>query len=189
MKFKNEISDTGFWIKNSSGEHRFITELSTQINNFVEKHNIKTVYDFGCGLGDYLDQLTKSYPDIIATGFEGHQTDGNFNNIVKQDLSENINLPKVDLVISIEVGEHIPKEFEQIFIDNITNHSNKHIILSWAIENQNGLGHINCQNNDYIIPEMNKRGWVFDRIATDNFRSNMPDGNWLCRSLMIFYKD
>lgn len=186
---KNEISDTGFWITNRDVEHRFIPELSTKINNFVEKNNIKTVYDFGCGLGDYLYKLTKAYPDIVATGFEGHQTNVNFNNVVKQDLSKSIDLPKVDLVISIEVGEHIPKEFEQTFIDNIVKHSNKHIILSWAIVNQTGLGHINCQNNDYIIPEMNKRGWVFDQDTTNSFRSNMPDGNYLRKSLMIFYKN
>jgi hypothetical protein len=186
---KNEISDTGFWITNRDVEHRFVPELSTQINNFVYKNNIKTVYDFGCGMGDYLDKLTKAYPDIIATGFEGHQVDVNFNNVVKKDLSENIELPTVDLVISIEVGEHIPKEFEQIFINNITKHSSKHIILSWAIKGQGGMGHINEQNNDYIIPEMNKRGWVFDQDTTNIFRSNMPDGNYIRKSLMIFYKN
>jgi hypothetical protein len=184
---KNEISNTGFWITNNSSEHVFIPELSNEINNFVKKHNIKTVYDFGCGLGDYLYELTKAYPDAVATGFEGHQTDVKFNNVVKQDLSKNIELPIVDLVISIEVGEHIPKEFEQIFIDNITKHSNKHIILSWAIKKQSGLGHINCQDNDYIIEQIEKRGWKFDSSGSHSMRKAMPN-IWIKNTLMVFVK-
>lgn len=184
----NDISSTGFWISNEDDQHVYIPELSKEINKFVLDNNIKTVYDFGCGRGEYLDQLTKAYPDIQATGFEGHQTDGVYKNIIKQDLSEKMEISTVDLVISIEVGEHIPKEFEQTFLDNISNHAKNHIILSWAIVGQTGLGHINCQENKYIIKEMISRGWVFDKNRTQNMRSNMPTNLWIHNTLMVFFK-
>ena len=183
----NIVSDTGFWISNNDNEHRFIPELSQEINNFIAKHNIQDVYDFGCGRGEYLQKAVEQYPHIAATGFEGYQTTGVFSNIVKEDLSVSLDLPPVDLVISIEVGEHIPVEFEQIFIDNITKTTKKHLILSWAIIGQGGLGHINERNNFYIIEEITKRGFIFDGEATSAMRTNMPR-LWIKNTLMVFYR-
>lgn len=184
-----EIAPTGFWVSYEDYEHVFIKELSDEINSFSEEHNVKSVYDFGCGRGEYLHELTNKYGHIEAIGFEGFLVDGLYNNIVKKDLSEIIDLDPVDLVISFEVGEHIPKEFEQNFIDNICKSAKSYVILSWAIEGQYGTGHINCQNNDYIISEMEKRGWLFDATKTLEARNKMPKsypGDWFNDTLMFF---
>ena len=45
--------------------------------------------------------------------------------------------------MSLEVGEHLPKEFEDIFINNLDNNNNYGIVLSWAIKGQGGYGHYN----------------------------------------------
>jgi predicted TPR repeat methyltransferase len=185
---ENIVSETGFWISNKDEEHLFIPELSKEINYYIVKNNIKTVYDFGCGRGEYLQKIKEMDDKIEATGFEGEQTNGIYSNILKADLSKDLNLSPVDLVISIEVGEHIPKQFEQTFINNITNSSTKHAILSWAVEGQYGLGHVNCQNNSYVIAEMNKRGWVFNEAEALKMRHNMPD-IWIKNTLMVFYID
>jgi cyclopropane fatty-acyl-phospholipid synthase-like methyltransferase len=182
----NIISPTGFWIEENE-VHVFIPELSKEIIAHIKKNNIKSVYDFGCGNGDYLHEITKYNPKIAATGFEGHIIDVSFKNVIKKDLVEPFDMPPVDLVISIEVGEHIPKEFEQIFIDNITKSATKNIILSWAIVGQGGMGHINCQNNDYIISEVTKRGWVFDVETTAIVREKMPP-LWIKNTIMFFNK-
>jgi cyclopropane fatty-acyl-phospholipid synthase-like methyltransferase len=184
----NKVSDTGFWISNKDNEHRFVPELSKEINEYVDNKNIKTVYDFGCGRGEYLNELQKFDNTLELTGFEGHQTDGVFNKIVKQDLSTPLNLDQVDMVMSIEVGEHIPKEFEQTFIDNISNHAKSHIFLSWAIVGQSGLGHINCQNNDYVIQQFVDRGWKLETDLSNKIRYNMPNSIWLKNTLMVFTK-
>lgn len=184
----NKVADTGFWISNNDNEHRFVPELSKAINDYVVNNNIKTVYDFGCGRGEYLEQLGNLDPTLQLTGFEGHQTDGVFNNIVKKDLSTNLELNEVDMVMSIEVGEHIPKEFEQVFIDNISNHAKSHIFLSWAIVGQSGLGHINCQNNDYIIKQFVDRGWKLEQELSNQIRSSMPSNIWLKNTVMVFTK-
>jgi hypothetical protein len=87
-------------------------------------------------------------------------------------------MPPVDLVISIEVGEHIPKEFEQVFIDNICSHTNSKLILSWAIVGQGGDGHVNCQNNDYIIAKLKEKGFEHDEynssVLRDIVANSMP---------------
>ena len=183
----NRISPTGFWLEYDEYEHVFIEELSQEINSYVKDNGINTVYDFACGKGDYLDRLVKQYPGVSATGFEGHVENYIYDNIVELDLSKPANLDQVDLVISIEVGEHIPKEFEQIFFDNISNSAKNHVILSWATEGQDGNGHINCQNNDYVISEMEKRGWSFNANLTNDARAKMPP-LWIKNTIMFFNK-
>ena len=41
-------------------------------------------------------------------------------------------LPLYDWVMSLEVAEHIPKEFESIYLDNIVRHAKEGIVISWA---------------------------------------------------------
>lgn len=185
---QNIISETGYWISNEDNQHCFSPELSLAINEYVSKNKIKTVYDFGCGTGEYLQALTTEYPEIIATGFEGHQTDRVFRNIVAQDLSVPFQLEPAELGISIEVGEHIPKDFEQVFIDNVSNNSLNHLIMSWAIVGQGGMGHINCQNNDYVVMEFEKRGWTVDLELSQHIRNTIPNGagGWLQNTLLFF---
>lgn len=48
-----------------------------------------------------------------------------------------------DWVQSFEVGEHIPADKSEIYVDLLTKHAKKGIIISWAIPSQGGFGHIN----------------------------------------------
>ena len=41
-------------------------------------------------------------------------------------------LPLYDWIISLEVAEHIPREYENIYLDNIVRHAKEGVILSWA---------------------------------------------------------
>ena len=42
-------------------------------------------------------------------------------------------LPLYDWVMSLEVAEHIPQDYEAIFIDNIVRHAREGVVLSWAV--------------------------------------------------------
>ena len=103
------------------------------------------------------------------------------------NLAESFNLGKRwDWVMSLEVGEHIPKEYEQIFIDNIVKHACKGIILSWAVVGQGGHNHINCQNNDYVIQQMNSRGLHLDQFNTTEGRKRIKYLGYFKNTLMVF---
>jgi len=102
------------------------------------------------------------------------------------DLSLPHQFKKVDWVISFEVGEHLPKEYESTFIDNLCTHANKGIIMSWAFPGQPGEGHINCQSSEYIISQLYKRGFLVDYIESNNIRS-LSDTWWFQANLLVFY--
>jgi cyclopropane fatty-acyl-phospholipid synthase-like methyltransferase len=90
-----------------------------------------------------------------------------------------------DWVLSLEVGEHLPKEFERIFIENLHRHNVKGIVLSWALKGQGGEGHFNEQNNGYIKELMAQYGYVND-IAAENALRNEAMLWWFRNTVMVF---
>ncbi|MCL4138881.1 UNVERIFIED_CONTAM: hypothetical protein GTU68_020771, partial [Idotea baltica] len=94
---------------------------------------------------------------------------------------------KFDWVLSLEVGEHIPAQFEDIFLENLNKHADKGIILSWAVPGQYGLGHVNPRSNDYIISKMEEKGLIHDPESQKFLRSNIGL-KYFQNTLMVFRK-
>lgn len=183
-----EVTSSGGWILSGNAEdHSYIEKMSDIILTIAKDLNPNIVYDFGCGYGAYISDLHNS-TGVEAIGFEEHPDTTFYHNIREQDLSKPFVLDKkADLTISLEVGEHIPAEYEQVFLDNIANNSGKTVIFSWAVEGQEGHHHVNCKNNDYIILEMQKRGFSFDEKILDIRKDESL--LWFNNSLMLFHKD
>merc|ERR1712232_735510 len=94
-----------------------------------------------------------------------------------------------DAVLSKEVGEHIPKEGEGAFMDNLVRLAQPNggrIILTWSHPGQGGHGHVNEQPKEYIIEQMEKRGVRFNKRATDWLGSKISPAYAV--NLMIFTK-
>jgi hypothetical protein len=106
-----------------------------------------------------------------------------------KDLTIPFVLPVAGNVISLEVGEHIPSQYQDIYIDNITKHCNNYLITSWAVRGQAGFGHVNCLDNHEIIPEIEKRGFKLMEKETQEVRSiNLSEAPWFKNTLLIFQK-
>ncbi|XP_066944838.1 uncharacterized protein [Macrobrachium rosenbergii] len=102
------------------------------------------------------------------------------------DLSVPLKLDrKYDWILSLEVGEHIPKEKEQTFIDNLAQHACKGIVLSWAVVGQGGYNHVNTRNNDYVQQQMEKRGLKMDQETSQNLRKKVAV-SWFKNTLMVY---
>ena len=179
------IHERGYWLDHSeTDQHRCDKELCNEIIREFPLHT--TIIDIGCGNGDYTRMLKSVGYD--CKGYDGSpltpEISGGLCGVM--DFSVPVDVGKYDLVLSLEVGEHIPAEYEQVFLDNVVNASNEQIILSWAIEGQGGTGHVNCRNNDYIIKEMEKRGFAYDADLSDWLRihSVFP---WFQNTIMVFY--
>jgi cyclopropane fatty-acyl-phospholipid synthase-like methyltransferase len=181
-----KINQKGFWENKTSEGHHHDKRLALAIASMIKKQDCKTLVDFGCGMGYYTEQFR--HAGIICQAY-----DGNPNTYAltlgtgrTQDLSVEFDLvEKFDCVLSLEVGEHIPAEFESIYLDNIAKHAMGMIILSWAVPGQAGDGHVNCQTNEYIIDQMHLRAYTMDEIATKALRnaSSLP---WFQKTIMVF---
>jgi len=186
---------TGIWtvntgpsstIANANTLHKFDSGLSKALLGFLEDQ--KEIVDFGCGNADYSKILINQGKKVDA--FDGNPNTPEMTEGVGKilDLSKEFDLGKqYECVISLEVGEHIPPEYEQTFIDNITKHSRQCIILSWALPGQGGDGHFNEQPNEYIIKELEKRGFNHWEEASNYFRSSVELW-WFKKTIMVFTK-
>ncbi|KAK2714218.1 uncharacterized protein LOC136040163 [Artemia franciscana] len=92
---------------------------------------------------------------------------------------------KFDWVMSVEVGEHIPMEYESIYISNMIKHACKGIILTWAVEGQGGHFHVNNHNNSYVRERMETKGWKTCDSAEEYLR-DIADLGYLKNTIMFF---
>jgi SAM-dependent methyltransferase len=185
----NEIANTGFWNGETAHNHHVHSDnLSQWIYDFCIKKKIQSVTDFGCGLGEYLAKLSPIVNNAI--GVEGSiPKQAKFEYIIQGDLTTDLKSKAFtsDLVISLEVGEHIPAEFMGAYLDNITSHAKTYLITSWAVRGQAGFGHVNCLDNTEIIPEFEKRGFKLLEKDTEKARLVIEDkAHWFRNTLFIF---
>ena len=131
----------------------------TIINNL----DPKSVVDVGCAVGDLIKEFDKR--QVICYGIEGHENVVPYLMVDKdkvyiRDLRVPLNLSlQCDLVVCLEVAEHIDKECADQFVENLIGLS-KRVLLSAAPPGQGGHGHVNCQPPDYWTYKFAIRGYL-----------------------------
>lgn len=195
----SKISNTGYWSGDNAHVHhvhsfklaQWISDLLSGKFSIVSMPKDKRIYDFGCGMGEYLKQLDRDgFTNLV--GFEGDvPVKKVFDGIFQQDLTQPISEAFADKgdVIMLEVGEHVPQEFESALIDNVSRLCRGYLVLSWAIPGQDGYGHVNCKSNEDVIEMLRLKGFVYLPTLTEEARFNVDDNApWFRNTLMVFYK-
>lgn len=179
------INERGYY--NDDREKGGICE-PTIVPSIIKLFNIKTAVDIGCGNGAYTKQFIQNGIDCI--GFDGSLFTPVITNGVGLvlDFSRSVNIGKFDIVLSLEVGEHIPAKYSGIYLDNLCRAAKDLICLSWSPREDEVFGHCNCQKNDYVINEMTKRNFNFDPETTKYMRDQVIAWNHFRDSLMFFKK-
>jgi len=156
----------------------------------IQTFNPTSVLDVGCGLGEWLHVFQKNgVSDIIGRDGDYVNTHalkipahlfrpGNLENSIHEDRT-------FDLVMSLEVAEHLSEASSETFIDNLTRHGDL-IFFSAAVPGQIGTNHINEQWQSYWIEKFNRRGYKnFDIIRTQ-FWNNPHVAWWYRQNAFIF---
>lgn len=164
--------------------HQHSNILMVEILKLFPKHI--PISDLGCGHNWYVGVLA-------AFGYKAFGIDiidiNQSQLFFKRDITELWDLSNIKPtnVISLEVGEHIPFKLSHTYLDNLCKHKGE-ILLSWAIPGQPGIGHINCQTNDWVCTEMLKRGYMIDDEITMRLRDAVKTCHcsWFQNTLMYF---
>ena len=183
------IHENGFWQGlEASSQHCYDSPLAGSLVNFFKTEQATSVVDLGCGMGNYVKTFQEN--DINAIGFDGNpntpELTNNLCNILDLSTPKQFDEP-FDWVMSLEVGEHLPSQFEEIFIHNLHNNNKFGIVLSWAIKGQGGHGHFNEQNNDYVKSKMEQLGYIND-IEQENKLRAAATFSWFKNTIMVFRK-
>jgi len=181
------MTETGIWTESEKDFHAFDYYLAKFIGQNLNKH--KNLFDFGCGKGTYLDYFNDiGFENLI--GVDGFKLSNyEYDNIHIHDLTTPLDLGRKGNVISLEVWEHIPQEFEGVFIDNLTRHLDGTLVISVAVPGQEGTGHVNCQSNEYVIEQLEMKGCSYDYRLTFAARQNVSNHcAYFRNTLMVFNK-
>ncbi len=163
--------------------HVFDEPLSTALCR-VFAH--KSVVDLGCGPGRYV-RAFRQY-GISCDGFDGNPHTLELSGGICQVMD--LAMPQYpqntyDWVLSLEVGEHIPMEFMETYMDNLDRYARSGIILSWATPGQGGDGHVNNQSNNFIEQKMANRGFSRRKDVEDSLRK-AAEQPWFKSTIMVY---
>jgi cyclopropane fatty-acyl-phospholipid synthase-like methyltransferase len=183
------IHENGYWQGlQASSQHVYDRSLGNKLVSFFKNEKVSSLVDFGCGMGKYVKTFREN--NINAIGFDGNPNTPELTDNLGQVLD--LSIPKqfdepFDWVMSLEVGEHLPQQFEDIFINNLHNNNKHGIVLSWAIKGQGGHGHFNEQNNDYIKSKICSLGYIND-VDSENMLRKSSSLFWFKNTIMVFRK-
>jgi SAM-dependent methyltransferase len=156
----------------------------------LELVNPRNVIDVGCGTGEWLSTFQSHGVDEIL-GIDGDWLDKDqlkipADRFLAADLTKSIEVKGVfDLVISLEVAEHLPPQTGQTFIKSLTNLGSV-ILFSAAIPHQNGTGHVNERWPDYWADLFFKEGYVAIDCLRDRVWLNENVKYWYAQNMLIY---
>jgi len=179
--------DNNFFDAQQSGSLRSAQEMVPAI---IELLNPQSVIDVGCGVGTWLSVFAEHGVKDVW-GVDGNYIDKNsfqvsFDRFIPMDLSNPSDVDRnFDLVISLEVAEHLPSENVDKFVDLLTS-LGPVVIFSAAIPFQSGHNHVNEQWQDFWVIEFAKRGFsAFDYLRTKFWR-NENIKYWYLQNSLIY---
>ncbi|BFZ17690.1 hypothetical protein BsWGS_20729 [Bradybaena similaris] len=185
----DRVSENGGWCGNTSSstslEHVWDEPFSKAMSTFLEG---KCVASFGEGPGLYKKHMDSLGQVANYTAYDGAPLSENITNglVMFLDLTApQYGLPVYDWVISVEVGEHIPAKYEDVYLDNLVRHAKEGIILSWAVPGQKGLSHVNNKPPEEVLAQMVKRGFTIDKEHGEQLR-NAATSEWLRRNVNVY---
>lgn len=171
------------------GSKESAKEIIPIIFEFIQP---KSVIDVGCGVGTWLS-VFQAHGVEDVWGIDGDYVDKNAIEIPKERfLTFDLKSPfrfnrQFDLVVSLEVGEHLPNECAETFVDSLTKLAPV-ILFSAAIPFQGGTQHVNEQWQDYWVKHFQNKGYVAIDCIRNRVWENERVEFWYAQNMLVFAK-
>lgn len=155
----------------------------------LEMTGARNVVDVGCGIGAWV-------AEFLANGVDARGIDGSYipseallvpaSHFSSCDLSQPVCLDShFDLVVSLEVAEHLPPSSAETFVSSLVGLGNI-VLFSAAIPNQIGPGHVNEQWPGYWSDLFAEHGYQgFDCIRPVVW-DNPEVGSWYAQNTILY---
>jgi SAM-dependent methyltransferase len=173
---RSQLYTTTFYECVAEGVERSAEVVVPMVVELIEP---RSVIDVGCGAGHWLSVFMQNGIDDIL-GIDGGWIEAELLKIpadrfVSWDLRQPLRLSRqFDLVVCLEVGEHLPPDAADGLVDSLTS-CGPVVLFSAAIPQQGGVGHINEQWPEYwrarfethgfeVLDCVRRRVWDDERV-------------------------
>lgn len=135
----------------------------------MERFAVRSVLDVGAGLGHAASWFHRQ--GVAAVGVEGlkNNCQKSVHPLVYADLSLGPVYCPVDMVLCVEMVEHLEEQYLPHLLDTLCN--GKIIVMTNALPGQGGYHHVNCQPTEYWINHLKQRGCSVSQDDTNKIKS------------------
>ena len=155
------------------GGHENETHLDDgALNYLVEKFDIKSVLDVGCGPGGMVELILSKGLEVLGVDGDDkvERSDKIKDYIHIHDYATGPYIPSkiYDLAWSVEFVEHVDKPFMPNFLETFKNC--KYVAMTHALPGQPGHHHVNCMPAEYWFGAMEAFGFILLVDETNKMR-------------------
>eukprot|EP00316_Scyphosphaera_apsteinii_P009449 CAMPEP_0119316306 /NCGR_PEP_ID=MMETSP1333-20130426/39384_1 /TAXON_ID=418940 /ORGANISM="Scyphosphaera apsteinii, Strain RCC1455" /LENGTH=235 /DNA_ID=CAMNT_0007321921 /DNA_START=116 /DNA_END=823 /DNA_ORIENTATION=+ len=134
-----------------------------------------SVTELGAGIGRYKHAIKATGLVHQYEAYDGMPDveDKSKGVVHHADLSTEDNIiARSEWCMTLEVAEHIPKQFEGAFLRNIDKSNTRGLVISWSPwgKGQSAHGHVNPKQPRQLIELFTSRGYATDMNATSTLR-------------------
>jgi SAM-dependent methyltransferase len=158
------------------------------------KNNLKPqrVVDIGCGPGMYVAALR----EVGVSNTHGYDLDSRVDNRESEGLHRlsmfDLDDP-ADVVLCLEVAEHIPAMYEGEVASAVARNTMPGGTLIWsaALPGQGGIGHVNCQPKEHWEVLLSQAGMRRNLRCEEDLLSDIRAGyhmGWFSMNAMLFVR-
>jgi SAM-dependent methyltransferase len=150
------------------------------------KHPQARILDVGCGPGIYVKAMREVGLEAFGVDNDPRLVEGP--HLKRISVTGRRSFGLAGVVLSLEVGEHIPADGADAYVDFIRAADPKTVYFSAARPGQGGHGHINCQPKAYWVEKFHHAGFWLDPDATAEWIRFVQSGyhmGWLTQNGMV----
>jgi len=150
---------------------------------FVLDKTAHTILDVGCGTGINSKLLKMRNPNFKIVGIEIHDAsiktarkNSIFSKVIKKDVKKGLIAgSKFDVVICLQVLEHLSKRHAQKLISNLEKSATKQVIITTplgTLKQGNVGGNIwQTHKSDFTVTDFASRGYITKKLGSRYFSS------------------
>jgi SAM-dependent methyltransferase len=187
----SRLYDDNYYTKRKKGKHRERAEkFSQSVDNII---NPESVVDFGCGIGQHLEIFHSEGKKV--RGFDIKPICKEKNLVPKEkidirDLTQEwATNEEYQLGICLEVLEHIPPEYEDQAVENISKLVQETLLISAAPPGQGGTHHVNERPNNYWEEKFRNKGFILDKNLTNQIKESLNFDGVRKHNLLVLKKE
>src|SRR5215212_1367124 len=150
----------------------------------------RSIIDVGCGTGEWLSVFEEHGVEDVW-GVDGTYVSKKMLEIPEErfiafDLKQPFHVDrKFDLVVSLEVAEHLPSECAETFVDSLTG-LGPIVLFSAAIPHQGGTNHANEQWQEYWVKRFHDKGYVVIDCLRKKVWDKEKVPRWYAQNTLVF---